>query len=161
MKIDFDYVGRKYRKLIKEIYTKALEMTENNEKGLWISVTFVNEKRIKELNKSFRNVDKVTDVLSFPMLHIAYPQKVEDFRNENEPDGSLYLGDVVICKKVAKIQAKRFGHSKTREIGFLALHGLLHLLGYDHIEKEDEEIMTQTSKQILDALDIKRENEDV
>ena len=128
---------------------------------MWLTVTFVDENRIKELNKAFRNVDKVTDVLSFPMLNINYTQNLSDFKDENEPDGSLYLGDVVICKKVAKRQAKLYGHSKKREIGFLALHGLLHLLGYDHIEENDEKIMLEMSTKILDTLNIKREKKDV
>lgn len=161
MQITFEDVGHKYRKLIKTIYAEALNETNNNHENLWVTVSFVKPTRIQELNKAFRQVDKVTDVLSFPMLNINYKQKVSEFKNENEPDGSLYLGDVVICKKVAKMQAKQFGHSKKREVGFLALHGLLHLLGYDHIESEDEKIMTQMSKQVLDNLNIKREKDNV
>lgn len=161
MQINFEDVGHKYKKLIKEIYQEALEVTENKDENLWLTVTFVKEKKIKELNKSFRDVDKVTDVLSFPMLNIKYPQKLADFKDDSEPDGRLYLGDVVICKKVAKLQAKQYGHSKKREVAFLALHGLLHLLGYDHIENEDEVVMTAMSKKILDNLNIKRENEKV
>lgn len=161
MQINFEDVGRKYRKLIKIIYNEALKQTENNLSNIWLAVSFVKEKRIKELNKAFRNVDKVTDVLSFPMLNIAYPQKVKEFQSDINPDGSLYLGDVVICKKVAKKQAKKFNHSKKREVGFLALHGLLHLLGYDHIKSEDEAVMTQKSKEILDSLNIKRKSENV
>ena len=161
MQINFEDVGGKYRKLIKIIYKEAVKQTDNDVSKLWLTVSFVNEKRIQELNKAFRNVDKVTDVLSFPMLNIVYPQKVKEFKSDLNPDGSLYLGDVVICKKVAKMQAKKFNHSKKREVGFLALHGLLHLLGYDHIESEDEVIMKTASKQILDKLNITRENENV
>lgn len=156
MNINFDGVGYRYRSLINRIYNKAIEVTENEIPNIWISVTFEKEERIKELNNEFRKIDKVTDVLSFPMLDIKYPQKLRDFKADETPDGSLYLGDIVICPKVAKQQAKYFGHSKKREIGFLALHGLLHLLGYDHIEKEDEEVMTKTSEDILQALNIKR-----
>lgn len=161
MYINFEYVGRKYKKLIQTIFDEALKVTENQHDNLWLTLTFVKKERIQELNKAYRKVDKVTDVLSFPMLNISHPQKLEDFKKENEPDGSLYLGDIVICKKVAKEQAKKFGHSKKREVGFLALHGLLHLLGYDHIESEDEEIMTKTSKQILDNLEITRGDKNV
>jgi len=156
MKISFEGVKRKYRKLIKPIYQKSLEVTDNNIPNLWVTISFEKEKRIQQLNNRFRNVDKVTDVLSFPMLDIKYPQKVFEFKSEFSPDGFLYLGDIVICPKVAKKQAKYFGHSKKREISFLALHGLLHLLGYDHIEKEDEEVMTKTSEQILQSLNITR-----
>ncbi len=161
MTINFDNIGRKYRKLITTIYNEALKETQNEYDLAWATITFVDKARIAELNKSFRNVDRATDVLSFPMLNITYPQKISDFKRENEPDGSLYLGDVVICKQVAKAQAKQFGHSKKREIGFLALHGLLHLLGYDHIEEEDEKIMTATSKKILENLSITRGKQNV
>ena len=161
MKITFEDVGLKYRKLISQIYQQALIETENSHDNLWLTVSFVNANRIKELNRAYRQVDKETDVLSFPMLNIVYPQKLNEFTKEHEPDGSLYLGDVVICKKVAKRQAKEYGHSKKREVGFLALHGLLHLLGYDHIESEDEKIMKETSQKILDSLGIVRENSDV
>ena len=157
MRIDFDGVKRKYRKLISKIYAKALEVTENDLPNLWVSVAFEKPERIKELNNQFRNVNKETDVLSFPMLDIKYPQKLEEYKKEISPDGTLYLGDVVICPKIAKKQAKYYKHSKKREVGFLALHGLLHLLGYDHIVEEEEEVMTKVSEDILQKLDIKRE----
>ena len=156
MIINFESVGRKYKKLIRLIYQKAIEITENDIEGLEITVTFVNEEKIKEYNKLYRNVDKVTDVLSFPMLNINYNQKVSEFADDMLPNGTLYLGDVVICKKVAKRQAKEYCHSAKREVGFLALHGLLHVLGYDHIEKEDERIMMAKSDEILSALGIER-----
>ena len=156
MKINFEGVGFGHRRLIQKIYDKAIEMTGNNMSNLWITVSFENQKRVQQLNNEFRKINKPTDVLSFPMLDIKYPQNLSHYKNEVAPDGSLYLGDVVICPKIARIQAKYFKHSKKREVAFLALHGLLHLLGYDHIEKEDEEIMTKVSEEILQSLNIKR-----
>lgn len=157
MKINFEGVGIRYKKLIAKIYDKTIEHTDNADmKNLWITVSFEKEKRMQELNNEFRKVNRPTDVLSFPMLDIKYPQKVCEYKSEISPDGSLYLGDVVICPKIASKQAKYYRHSKKREVAFLALHGLLHLLGYDHIEKDDEEIMTKTSEEILQSLNIKR-----
>ena len=156
MIINFNKVHLGKRNLIRKIYNKALEETKNVDMNIVVSVTFVNEEKIRELNKISRNVDRVTDVLSFPMLDIKYPQKVNSFSDEVNPDGTLYLGDVVICTKRAKEQAKEYGHSFKREIGFLALHGLLHILGYDHIEKEDEEIMFSTADKILNSVGLKR-----
>lgn len=156
MTINFEKVSWRYRRLIKKIYEKAAEETQNNDMNIVLSVTFVNEGRIRELNKVSRNIDSVTDVLSFPMLEIKYPQKIQEFDFEENPDGTIYIGDVVICVKRAKEQAKEYGHSLKREIGFLALHGLLHVLGYDHIEKNDEKIMSETANKILDQLDLKR-----
>lgn len=156
MIINFDGVRKKYKNLIESVYQKALKVTENDVENLMVTVSFANQKRIKKLNNEHRKIDKATDVLSFPMLDIIYPEKLKDYENERTPDGILFVGDIVICPKIAKMQAKYYGHSKIREVGFLALHGLLHLLGYDHIEKEDEEVMTKTSEEILQSLNIKR-----
>lgn len=156
MNINFEGIGFKYRKLIKKIYNKALEVTQNEMDNLCVSVSFQDEQHIKELNNEFRNVDKATDVLSFPMLDINYPEKISDYTHEADPDGSLNLGDIVICPKIAKQQAEYYNHSIKREVCFLALHGFLHLMGYDHIEQEDEEVMTKTSEKILNELNIKR-----
>ena len=157
MYYNFDNVGHKYKKLIKKIYQKAIEVTGNDIPNIWLTVSFVKRQRIRELNKKYRNIDKATDVLSFPMLDIVYPQTLNDYKSEYAPDGTLYIGDIVICKKIAKWQAKLYGHSKKREIGFLALHGLLHILGYDHIKKEDEDIMFETSNKILEEVGLGRE----
>ncbi len=156
MVINFHKVNFISRKLIKKIFTVAMIVTENYKSDSQIDVSFVSEEEIKKLNNQHRGVDKVTDVLSFPLLNISYPQKLEDYKEEAEPDGILRLGDVVICKQKAYAQAKEYGHSKQREIAFLALHGLLHLLGYDHIEKNDEMIMNSTCEKILSSLNIKR-----
>ena len=160
MEINFEKVGKKYRELIKQVYDVCVKYTENDLPELVITVSFASASKIHKLNKEHRDVDRATDVLSFPMLDIVYPHKVREFEDEITPDGNLYLGDIVICKKIAKKQAKEYGHSKKREIAFLALHGLLHVLGYDHIKKEDEKIMKDTCNAILDSLKIKR-NENV
>lgn len=102
------------------------------------TIVFVNNKEIKKLNKDFRNVNKVTDVLSFP---------------SGEED---YLGDVVISLKKAFKQAKTYKHSINREVAFLAVHGYLHLLGYDHETKEDEQVMFNKQEEILNNAGIKR-----
>ncbi len=156
MIVNFENVGFRYKRLIKRIFNCATKETKNDLKNAIITVSFTNEDNIKKLNQEYRKVDKVTDVLSFPMLDIKYPQKLKDCMKEVSPDGSLYIGDVVICLNVAKKQAKLYKHSTKREVGFLALHGLLHVLGYDHIESEDEKIMNETANFILNKLNIKR-----
>ena len=157
MEINFEGIGHKYRKIIRNTFEKALEVTDNNEERIVVTVAFAKKNRMKELNNLYRKVDRETDVLSFPMLDIVYPQSVKDFKEEYAPDGSLYLGDIVICPKIAKKQAKQYGHSKKREIGFLALHGFLHILGYDHIESEDEKVMMETSERVLNEMELKRD----
>ena len=156
MVINFHKIGFRYKKLIKKIFTIALFATKNNEIESVVDIFFVDEKTIQQLNKKHREVDKVTDVLSFPMLNINYNQKLTDFENDVLPNGTIYLGDIVICTNRAKQQAKEYGHSYKREIAFLALHGFLHLLGYDHIESKDEKIMKETCEKILSSLNIKR-----
>lgn len=159
MNINFENVGIRYRSLIRKIYNYCVVYTENNLENTSITVTFEGEQRIRELNKQYRNVDRATDVLSFPMLNIAYPQKLKDYTDETSPDGELYLGDVVICPKIARRQAREYGHSKKREIGFLALHGLLHVLGYDHMTEDEEKIMMGTANEILKNLNLKRKKD--
>lgn len=109
-----------------------------------VGIRFVSREEIRELNNRFRKVDKETDVLSFPLM---------DF---NQIERENLLGDIVICKEVAILQAKKYGHSVRREICFLALHGFLHLLGYDHIESEDEKIMTKKAEEILKKSRVRR-----
>ena len=111
------------------------------------NVIFVDTNTIKKLNKDYRNIDKETDVISFAL---------EDGEaNINFEFGRL-LGDIYICASKMKAQAKEYGHSEIREMGFLTIHGLLHLLGYDHMTKEEEKIMFTKQEEILDAYGLKR-----
>lgn len=113
------------------------------------NIIIVDEEKIRELNKNYRNKDSVTDVISFALEDDEIFVKT-DFR---------VLGDIYICLKRAKDQAKEYGHSILRELSFLTVHGLLHLLGYDHMEEYDEKIMFELQERILDEYGIKRENE--
>ena len=118
---------------------------ENSE----LSITLMDDKNIHALNKKYRGTDKATDVLSFA------------FRESDEPEviGADFeiLGDVIISLERAKVQAEEFGHSFLREIIFLEVHGLLHLLGYDHIEDDERLEMEAEQKFIMDKLGILRE----
>lgn len=146
-----------YKRIITKLFETAGKILGEDFSAVNVSVNFVSEDEIKRLNSEFRKIDKVTDVLSFPNLNKNPNQKLSDFENEkNLDDGILFLGDIAICLKKAKSQAKEYGHSKKREVCFLALHGLLHLLGYDHIEKEDEKIMNETAEKILSQFGVSR-----
>ena len=92
-------------------------------------------------------------MLSFPMLEIKPGDDIKDFREEQE---EIFLGDIVICTKRAKEQAKEYGHSYNRELCFLALHGLLHLLGYDHMTEVDEKEMMGLAERILERAKVRR-----
>lgn len=123
-----------------------------------IDITVVDEDTIKNLNASARGVDKVTDVLSFPCFEkLDLPVDKSEF-SEFDYDGShVLLGSIMICRKRAEEQAKEYGHSYARELGFLACHGFLHILGFDHIDPEDEKVMIAHQKAIMNAVGLKRD----
>lgn len=122
-----------------------------------IDMTIVGEDEIRELNKSARGVDKVTDVLSFPCFDkLRLPVREDDFAQSDFDGRRVLLGSIMICRKRAEEQAKEYGHSIERELGFLACHGFLHILGFDHIEPEDEEIMTAHQRAIMESVGLKR-----
>lgn len=146
-----------YKHKIKKIYETAGKVLGEDFSMVSVSINFVSGEEIHNLNRTFRDTDRETDVLSFPNLNKAYNQSLKEFDSErNFDDKKLFLGDIVICKKIAYAQAKEYGHSKQREVCFLALHGLLHLLGYDHIKKEDEKIMMAKAEEILSMVGVQR-----
>ena len=124
---------------------------------LLIEVAFVSEEEIRQLNNEQRNINSVTDVLSFPYLDGIKGQILTPahFAGESEEDGFL-LGSVCICMQRAKEQAEEYGHSLEREVCFLALHGILHCFGYDHIESADEVEMMSLAEKIMQKLNLKR-----
>ena len=158
MKIYFTNVGiQKFA--IKHLLEGALKYLGQPSKQLEMSLSIVSPDEIQSLNNSFRGVDAVTDVLSFPT--IENPERktldVTQFSSDVNPDThKLNLGDVIICRERAIEQAEEYGHSIKREMSFLALHGLLHLLGYDHVEPADEEQMTRLQAEILAKFKINR-----
>ena len=133
--------------LYEALYEKLAEKTFNilNIKNdIILSVAFVDKGYIHELNKNYRGIDRPTDVISFAFLD----DKNEIIKGENIP---LDLGEIYICYEVADENRKNYGNSIKREICFLFVHGLLHLLGYDHMTKEDEEIMFPLQEKILEG----------
>ncbi len=132
----------KYKKygIVKKVLKRTLKMEKVN--NAFFSVVLVDEKKIQEINKEYRNIDRVTDVISFAF---------ED-NDKREYNDIRVLGEIYICIPRMKEQAKMYGHTETREIAFLAVHGLLHLLGYDHTKsKEDEEIMFGKQELVLNG----------
>lgn len=118
-----------------------------------ISVTFVDNEEIQRLNAQHRNIDRVTDVLSFPMLDFD-----EAAEEEIDPDtGETVLGDIVISLERAAAQAEEYGHSLSREVAFLTAHSMLHLLGYDHETADEEKEMFDKQEKILSELGITRD----
>lgn len=132
------------RALAKKAVKKALEY-EGFERVAEVSITAVDEAEIQRLNKEWRENDSVTDVLSFPALDDE--DEIVAFDDE-----AIVLGDVILCMKRCFEQAETFGHSREREIAYLTAHSTLHLLGYDHMEKDEEEEMTRKQGEIVALL---------
>lgn len=145
---DFDTTG--FDTLITEVFHEAMK-TENIDKYYEVSVVFVTKERIQEINRTYRGIDRVTDVISFALL-----DDEDDIIFEDDEEEITVLGDIFICLEVMKEQSKEYGHSEKRELAFLALHGLLHLLGYDHDTPMEEKEMFAKQDYILNNLGITR-----
>ncbi len=140
--------------MIERVIRKTLDY-EGCDFSAEISVTIVDADEIRRINRQMRNIDAVTDVLSFPMLEFDENRKM--ITDDYDLDGdNLMLGDIVICAPRAKEQAEEFGHSFLREMAFLTVHSMLHLLGYDHMEEEQEREMFARQEEILNLLGITR-----
>lgn len=157
MSVDSDF-----QKTIEEVILTALK-EELVDKSCEISVVFVDNDSIKEINKETRDIDRETDVLSFPMLDYPKGKVYKDvYLNYNFDasffnEGELVLGDVVLSLEKAKEQSEDFNHSFTRECCYLVVHSILHLLGYDHMEEDEKKIMREREESILGKLNITRE----
>lgn len=126
---------------------------------LKIECEFVGEEEIRRLNSEMRGIDKVTDVLSFPELENikGKPIKKAEHPFELDEDGALLIGSLAVCVKRAKEQAEEYNHSYYRELNYLIVHGILHCLGYDHIEEKDKAEMRAKEEEILGGMGITRE----
>lgn len=129
-----------------------------------VNILLTDNEEIHQINLSERNIDKPTDVLSFPMLDYDAPGDFGFISDEDiyyfDPDsGELLLGDIVISLETAKKQAEEYGHSFTRELAFLCAHSMLHLFGYDHMDDEERVIMERMQKEILEGINITRDYE--
>lgn len=134
-------VSYKLKMLVRAAVRATLEY-EHFDRDCEVSVTFTDNEKIHELNKRFRNVDRPTDVLSFPLF---------DFDTDTAEFDNM-LGDIVLSLEKADEQANEYGHSFEREVAFLCVHSMLHLLGYDHEVEEEEADMRRRQSEIMDIL---------
>lgn len=150
--IDFDF---DYLKVYESVACRCLDL-EKCPYEAEVSLLIVNDESIREINRENRKIDKATDVLSFPMNDFDKPgefgEKIEKEGEFSPESGELILGDIVLSIDHIKAQAKEYGHSEEREYAFLIVHSMLHLCGYDHIEKEDRKLMEDRQKVILESL---------
>ncbi len=163
MKISFLNEQEKFpaTRELKQIIEKSAKATLKYmefRKDVEISVMLTDNEGIRELNAMHRDIDRATDVLSFPMFEYDEDGEiVEDYAEFSEM-GDLLLGDIVISLERAAEQAEEYGHSYEREVGFLTVHSMLHLLGYDHMTPEDEEEMFGYQTDILNQMGLTRQS---
>ena len=141
-------------KVVIERAVKTVMKDKNIPEELDVNVLIVSPEEIRSINNETRNIDKVTDILSFPYFEYDTPGVFDEEKNEwNEED---ILGDIVVCADMVKSQAEEYGHSEKRELAFLIVHSMLHITGYDHMEEVDAAVMEAEQKRIMDILGISR-----
>lgn len=146
----------KEKRIIKKVEKACFEHL-GQENFFAIDIAIVGEEDIRSLNERTRGVDKVTDVLSYPCFdRLKLPVKRDEFSDADCYKNRVVLGSIVICRQRAIDQAKEYGHTYEREIGFLACHGFLHILGFDHIVEDDEKVMFANQRAIMDKVGLKR-----
>lgn len=141
--------------IIRQAVETTLTMLDWGEVACQVSVTITDNEKIREINSLYRHIDKETDVLSFPI--IEFTPEGEALVTEGDYEGdTLLLGDIVISLEKAKAQSEEYGHSLLREVGFLSLHSALHLMGFDHIDENEGDIMRGWEKRIAEEMNLKR-----
>ena len=145
--------------MVAQVVEKVLAY-EECEEDYEVSISFVGSEEMRSLNNEYRGIDKETDVLSFPMVEFMEEELEEELEEEDEDaeyiDEEIALGDIVISMKSVREQAEDYGHSINRELAFLLVHGMLHLLGYDHEDEASEKEMFDKQEAILQEMNLVR-----
>ena len=157
-----DYRGYlKYKTYFRDILNNAAKVLDMP-KRVAVSVIFVNDEQIQGINRDYRNIDRPTDVLSFPMIEYGSPANFEGIEEDdslfNPETGELLLGDIMISVDKVFEQAEQYGLSCLRELAFLVAHSMLHLFGYDHMEEDERLMLEEKQRQIMEGLGIARNN---
>ena len=142
-----------YENIIRDVLKKCFETEKLINLNLYISITLTNPENIRKTNKTYRNIDKETDVLSFPMFE---KEELNEIMNQKSNIVEDVLGDIMISISKVEEQAKEYGHSFERELAYMVVHGFYHLMGYDHMVEEDKIRMREKEENILNKLEIKR-----
>ena len=145
--------NKDYEKVIEKVLNKCFEEENLENSKLYITITLTNPENIRTINKQYRNIDRATDVLSFPMFE---KEELDKKIKNNDFEHQDVLGDLVISIEKVKEQAEEYGHSFERELSYMVVHGFYHLMGYDHIKEEDKKIMRPKEEKILNDLKILR-----
>ena len=155
--------NRGYQELAEKVIQKCFEVEKINPTSFYICVTFTTPINIRQANKHYRDIDKETDVLSFPIYEKEELDKIiakhllENWKMKlGEGIGQDILGDIIISISRVEEQAKEYGHSFERELAYMLVHGFYHLRGYDHMEEEEKKVMREKEENVLSQLDITR-----
>lgn len=151
--IEFDGIDEdeSFASIANKVFEKCFEVENLLDKNLYVNIIFTNPDKIRQTNKEYRNVDKETDVLSFPMF------EKEEILNYEAKQWQEVLGDIMISIERVQEQAKEYGHSFERELAYMMVHGFYHLMGEDHIEEADKVVMRQKEENVLTKLGITRD----
>ncbi len=142
----------KEEELIKKVVPEVLK-AENVLRDVDVYITLTNNEEIHKINLEYRNVDRPTDVLSFPMYE---REEIPNLKEDTSDEIEVILGDIIVSIEKVKEQAEEYGHSFERELAYLVTHGMLHLLGYDHMIEEEKQVMRKREEEILGVLNISR-----
>ena len=142
-----------YSNLTEKVINKCFEVEDLLDKNIYVSILYTTPNEIQEYNKEYRNIDRATDVLSFPMFEKDEVQKLK----QEKSVATDVLGDIIINLSQVKMQADEYGHSFERELAYMLVHGFYHLMGYDHIKEEDKKEMREKEEARLNELNINRE----
>ena len=145
--------NKKYEDLINQVLTTCFKEEKMDKLGLYVSITLTCPSYIKKINNEYRNINKETDVLSFPMFE---KEEIDNMVKNAVWDYNDILGDMVISIEQVEKQAKEYGHSFERELSYMVVHSFYHLMGYDHIKEEDKIVMRPKEELVLEKLGITR-----
>ena len=153
--IVYDGIDEKeeYKNVIEKVLSQCFKEEKLEDSKLCVTVTLTTPKTIQEINKQYRNIDRATDVLSFPMFE---KDELDKKIQENDFENEDVLGDIVVSVEKVNEQAIEYGHSFERELSYMIVHGFYHLMGYDHIEEDDKKVMREKEENILEKLSISR-----
>ena len=150
-------IPKELDRLLKDVVCRTVESELGDAVPFCVTITYTDNENIRKLNAEYRDIDKATDVLSFPMLYFKDGTPIDSIEEEADPDtGLTYLGDIVISVERAREQAESYGHSFEREMGFLTAHSVLHLLGFDHITDAERAVMEKKQSDILNNMGLTR-----
>lgn len=151
--LEIEYLGveenQQYNSLLKNVVEVCFQTEKLDRNKTYVNIILTTQVEIQRINNIYRNIDKPTDVLSFPMFE---KEEIKDFLKSKHCNIKEVLGDIVVSVEKVKEQAKEYGHSFERELAYMVVHGFYHLMGYDHMEEKDKKQMREKEENILEKI---------